>query len=68
MTTNFPGQQASRKRLAKLLGVAPFRLDLHFDGKNLNIALDGAPLPTNHMAVFEADVRRLTSAAKNWMN
>ena len=67
MTINH-GQEAGRKRLAKLLGVAPYRVDLQIEGTQVRASLDDQPLNLEQMAAFAEDVAKLTTSAKRRMN
>lgn len=65
----FLKQEAGRKRLAKLLGIAPYRVDLVLTkGGAIDIKIDGEPASEEQEKVFLKDVSELTGAFKKTFN
>lgn len=60
----FLKQEAGRKRLAKLLGIAPFRVDMTLDDGGVVIEIDGRPATSEQMQTFWNDVASLVTKAK----
>jgi hypothetical protein len=52
----FLKQEAGRKRIAKLLGIAPYRVELTFDLSGVAIEIDGKPATDEQLKVFWDDV------------
>lgn len=68
MNQTHPGPEAGRKRLAKLLGLAPFRVEIQYDGQSLHVFIDGVPANAEQMQTFKNDVFNVTTQAKFRMN
>lgn len=56
------GEHAMVKRIAKLWGVAPYRVEVKHVGYNaLGLTLDGSPPTEEQVAVVHQDIREVTS-------
>ena len=65
---NFRKQEAGRKRLARLLGIAPFRVDVTLLPTGVTIEIDGSPASLNQMQTFWDDVASVLSAGRNLLS
>lgn len=68
MNDVFFKQEAGRKRLAKLLGIAPYRIDLTIVPDGVSIEIDGKPATDEQVAVFSQDVEVMLSKFKKYQN
>ena len=55
----FREESAGRKRLAKLWGVAPYRVEVNLSpAGTVNVTLDGAPLTPGQEEALATDIRK----------
>ena len=54
----------TRRRLAKLFKIPPFRIDVEVDMTNrrIRVSIDGEPIDQEKRAILEKDVRESTQA------
>lgn len=69
MANVFLKEEAGRKRIAKLLGVAPFRVDLTLTPTgDVLIEVDGKPASDEQMRAFWEDVAETVKKSPNRPN
>jgi hypothetical protein len=70
MTRNEILELRTRKRIAKLWGVEPFRIDVYVDPDKsmLSATLDGKTPDANKRELLERDIIEMTQAARKRMN
>lgn len=61
-------QEVGRKRLAKLLGVAPFRVEFKLIQGGFYIEVDGRPATSEETATFQRDVTAKLKEKSNSLN
>lgn len=66
--SNEDKQEIGRKRIAKLLGVAPFRVELQLNNGGFHIEVDGQPATPDVVRLFQNDIRAKLQEKRSALN